>query len=83
MRVSSMIAILAVAKPVTATTFFDSLSATNGGTNSATSTNWLAARFTTDNATYSSLTATLSLANHSLAGPNLDLYSDNGSAPGR
>jgi hypothetical protein len=75
-------AIVAAGKRAPATTFYDSLDTTNGGRNVANSTQWLAGKFTTDNATYSSLTATLSLGAQSLGSAQLDLYNDGGAAPG-
>lgn len=79
---TAMVAIVVTANPASATTFFDDLASTNAGTVSANNTNWLAGRYSTDNSTYSSLTATLLLAAQSLGGANLDLYSDGGSMPG-
>ena len=79
---SVLVAAVAAGKLASATVFYDSLSTTNGGRNVANSTQWLAGKFTTDNATYSSLTATLLIGQQGLTGATLGLYTDVGAAPG-
>lgn len=76
--------IAAVALPVVAksATFFDDLAATNGGSETVTSSRWLAGVFTTDSSTYSSLTATLLMSQATAGTAQLDLYSDGGLQPG-
>jgi hypothetical protein len=77
-----LVAAVLAATQASAVTFYDSLSTTNGGKNNANTTQWLAGAFTTDNSTYSSLTATLLLAQHTFGSANLDLYTDDGQVPG-
>jgi PEP-CTERM motif-containing protein len=77
-----VVAALSTARLASAATFFDDLSTTTGGENNVDSTHWLAARFTTDGATYTSLTATLALDQHATGAPaKLDVYSDSGMMP--
>src|SRR5712691_5341314 len=63
-------------------TFFSDLTATNGGMEAVSGNRWLAGEFTTDNATYNSLTATLLLDQSSAGTVQLDLYTDGGFQPG-
>ena len=78
----TLVTILAAAEQASASTFFDNLATVNGGANTATNTQWLAGNFTTGNSTYTSLTATLLLAQVTFGMANLDLYSSAGSVPG-
>lgn len=65
-----------------ATTFFDDLTADYGGTEIVSEDRWLAGTFTTDSATYSTLTATLLLAETSAGSAQLALYTDGDYEPG-
>jgi hypothetical protein len=76
------ITIAGAAKQASAVTFFDDLAATNGGAQTASDTNWLAGTFTTGGSTYTSLTATLLVAQTAFGSAKLDLYSSVGAAPG-
>jgi hypothetical protein len=58
------------------------LSDTNSGTETATGTTYLAASFGTDSSTYSLTTVSLLLANTSAGSAEVDLYTDDGYAPG-
>jgi hypothetical protein len=75
------ICVLALAPAASATTFVNDLSVASGGTETVSSTRWLAGSFTTDSSTYTSLTATLSLAQATSGAAQLKLYSDGGLVP--
>lgn len=64
------------------TTFFDDLAATNGGSYEVSGAAWEAAVFTTDNASYTNLTASLLLSQTTSGSLFLDLYSDGSLKPG-
>jgi hypothetical protein len=70
------------AEPANATTFFNNLWASNGGTDTAIGPNWLAGSFTTDDAEHTKLSATLLLARSLESTSELALYSDAGQKPG-
>jgi Dockerin type I domain len=66
-----------------ATSFFDDISATNGGSDAVSGTNWIAGSFTTDTSKYSTITASLLLQQTSSSSPAvLNLYSNGGLQPG-
>src|SRR5437868_1092875 len=65
-----------------AAVFFNDLAAANGGSESASGSNWLTATFTTDSSSYTQLSATLLLSNPTAGAAELDLYSDGGLQPG-
>ena len=73
---SALVAAATAGRPASATVFYTSLPTTNGGRNVANNTQWLAGKFTTDNATYSSLTATQLIGQQGFTGATLDLYTD-------
>ena len=62
--------------------FFNDLAAANGGSESASGSNWLTATFTTDSSSYTQLSATLLLSNPTAGAAELDFYSDGGLQPG-
>src|SRR5712691_3068134 len=62
-------------------TFFSDLTAATGGSEAVSGSTWLAGEFTTDNATYNALTATLLLDQSSAGTAELDLYTDGGLQP--
>lgn len=79
--VIAAISLLAVA-PLHAATYFDDLAADYGGVETVSGDRWLAAIFTTDASTATSLTATLSLAQSATGVAQLELYTDDGLQPG-
>lgn len=76
------VSLLASANGLRAATFFDDLSATNGGSETVGDTRWLAQEFKTDGSTYTGLSATLLMSQASAGVAQLDLYSDAGITPG-
>lgn len=64
------------------TTFFNNLNASNGWAETATGGTWYGAQFSTDNATYNSLTATLLMSQVTAGTLIVDLYTDAGQQPG-
>ena len=64
------------------TTFFDDLSATNGGSYTVNGSTWEAIEFRTDMSTPSSLVASLLMSQNTAGTAQLDLYSDAGLFPG-
>ena len=73
---------LLAAAPLDAATYFDDLAADYGGVETVSGDRWLAAIFTTDSSTATSLTATLALAQSATGVAQLDLYTDGGLQPG-
>lgn len=66
-----------------ATSFFDDLSAANGGSETVSGANWIAGSFTTDASKYTTVAATLLLQQTGSSSPAiLNLYSDGGLQPG-
>ena len=78
-----LIAFLLITLPraAQATLFFSDFSAHNGGADNVTGASWLAGAFTTDNAAYSQLSATLLLDQATAGAAELDLYSSIGLEP--
>lgn len=61
---------------------FNDLTATTGGSETATGQTWFTGEFTTDGSAHSALTATLLMGQSSAGTPTLDLYDDGGLQPG-
>jgi hypothetical protein len=64
------------------TTFFDDLSATNGGSYAISGSTYEAGEFTTDSSTYNTLTVALFMSQTTAGTAQLDLYTNSGIQPG-
>ncbi|MBI5759474.1 MAG: hypothetical protein HZA46_13220 [Planctomycetales bacterium] len=64
------------------TTFFDDLSAANGGSYAVSDATYEAGQFTTDSSTYNNLTVSLLMSQTTAGTAQLDLYTNSGIQPG-